>query len=105
VVDLEADEAADRLNEAGSLGWELVAALPTAEGGTRAYLKREVWTSVSDDGSATAFAPRLTSSPGAAAAGGGGGFFAAGYLESGPDLDGDGDVDGGLFDSLGDLFG
>jgi len=41
---------------------------------------------------------------GPAAAGGGGGFLAFGYAESGPDLDADGDVDGGLFDFLGDLF-
>ena len=41
----------------------------------------------------------------AGAAGAGGGFFAAGYYESGPDLDADGDVDGGLLNSLQDLFG
>jgi hypothetical protein len=41
------------------------------------------------------------SAPGAAA----GGFAVAGfYAESGPDLDGDGDVDGGLFDKLDQLF-
>lgn len=34
-----------------------------------------------------------------------GGAFVAGYAETGPDSDGDGDVDGGLLDSLGDLLG
>jgi hypothetical protein len=34
----------------------------------------------------------------------GGSFFGVAYFESGPDMDGDGDVDGGLFDTLGDLF-
>ncbi len=53
-----------------------------------------------------ASAPQLApNSTKAAAAGAGGGFFLAGYYESGPDLDMDGDVDGGLLDSLGDLFG
>jgi hypothetical protein len=34
----------------------------------------------------------------------GGGFVAVGYAESGPDADLDGNVDGGLFEKLGDLF-
>ena len=39
--------------------------------------------------------------PGATrAAGAGGGGFAFFYAESGPDLDGDGDVDGGLIDTV-----
>jgi hypothetical protein len=33
-----------------------------------------------------------------------GGFFAFGYYESGPDLDADGDVDGGLADTVGGFF-
>jgi hypothetical protein len=42
----------------------------------------------------------------AAAPAAAGGFAVAGfYAESGPDLDGDGDVDGGLFDKLDQLFG
>jgi hypothetical protein len=47
--------------------------------------------------------PHITgASPPAAA----GGFAVAGfYAESGPDFDGDGDVDGGLFDKLDQLFG
>jgi hypothetical protein len=107
VLDLEVSEVERRLREAGSLGWDLVAALPGSGGAHRLYLKREVWVTRSKQGATGASAPQFAPGPSsqAVAAGGTGGFFFAGYYESGLDTDMDGDVDGGLLDSLGDLFG
>jgi hypothetical protein len=55
-------------------------------------------------------APRQAAAPSqpstAPSGGAAGGFVVGGfYAESGPDLDGDGDVDGGLLDQLGQLLG
>ena len=93
------EETTTDLNRVGSLGWELINVI-VVDNKQRFYFKREVWTEVDDSGKAKATAPRLAS----AAAAGGGGFFAAGYYESGLDLDADGDVDGGLFDTIQGLF-
>jgi hypothetical protein len=103
ILDLDA-AAATTLGEAGTLGWELVSVTPLPDDRARFYLKREVWVQREADGGVRAAAPALGRGAAAAAAAGGGGFFVAGYAESGLDLDADGDVDGGLMDSINELF-
>ena len=103
VMEMSRREAGDYLNKAGSLGWELVTALPSADGCDTLYLKRDAWlASEESSGKLTASAIPLRT---AGAAAGGGMAFAGIYYESGLDMDADGDVDGGLFDNLENLFG
>jgi hypothetical protein len=78
------------LSRARSLGWELVGVTSNDEG-TRDRLFRKRLVSVGRQGVGKA-----------AAAAGVVGFA---YFESGPDLDLDGDVDGGLLDDIENLFG
>jgi hypothetical protein len=101
VMELPSGEAADYLNKAGSLGWELVGAIPGATGHVL-YMKRDVW--LASEGTSG----RLAASAfpvGRAAAPAGGMTFSGFYYESGSDLDADGDVDGGLIDDIQNLFG
>ena len=100
VLELSPGDARARLNELGSLGWELVAVVPGAGDAHAHYLRREVLVVEDEDGNLLARLPGRAGVPAAA-----GGLAAGFYYESGPDLDADGDVDGGLFDRLDELFG
>lgn len=78
--------------------------LPGSEGQHVLYMKRDAWLATdTSSGRLVANAMPLGATGAAAAAGGVG--FAGFYYESGPDLDADGDVDGGLFDNIQNVFG
>ena len=103
VMELPRQETAEYLNKAGSLGWELVSALPSSDERHALYMKRDAWLATDSASGRLVANAAPTHIAGAAATGGL--AFAGFYYESGPDLDTDGDVDGGLFDNIQNLFG
>lgn len=104
VMELPRQETAEHLNKAGSLGWELVSALSASDEQHVLYMKRDAWLAT-DKSSGRLVANAVPVAATGAAAAAGGMAFAGFYHESGPDFDGDGVVDGGLFDNIGNLFG
>lgn len=104
-LELSDDAAEDHLNQAGILGWELVSVVPNRSGEHIAYFRREVYaTKDKTSGKVVPLSAEALRAAGRAAPIAGGAAVAGFYYESGPDLDQDGDVDGGLFDTLGELF-
>ena len=106
VISGQPDAVADSLNQAGALGWDLASAIGNPDGSHTLYFRRPVVAMRDDDGQLRSLPASALSPIGriSQTAGGGGGF-AAFYYESGSDFDADGDVDGGLFDSIQNLFG
>jgi hypothetical protein len=106
VISTQPDTAAEHLNQAGALGWELVSAIGNPDGRHTMYFRRPVVAARDETGRFQPVSASVVSPIGRIAqSGGGGAAFAAFYYESGADLDADGDVDGGLFDSIQNLFG
>lgn len=106
VVDVPRASVEADLDRAVALGWELISAVAAAPGEHTLYFRRPVLAARDADGRLTSVAAGtgLLPAASAAASAAAGGGFAAFYYESGPDADADGDVDGGLFDSIENLF-